>query len=95
MSSARAIPLTGSDQAVQTHAGIYRGYVLRETSGGAPATVLVYDSASGASGTLIDAVRVPAGDAASQWYGGDGIWAVEGLYVDLVSGAIAGSVRLG
>lgn len=95
MTSARAVPLTGTDQTVRNEAAIYRGYTVRETTGAAPATVLIYDSASGPTGTLIDAVRVSAGDAASQWYGGDGLWVTEGIYVEVASELVAGSVRVG
>jgi hypothetical protein len=93
--SARAVALTGSDQAVKTSHAIYRGFSIRETSGSAAATVRVYDHASSASGTLIDTIQLAAGESAREWYDGGGIWVENGIYVDVVSGAVEGSLRVG
>jgi hypothetical protein len=93
---ARAIALTGADQAVYTGGAVYRGIVIRETAGAA-AQVRVYDGTS-AAGILLDEVAVAAsagGLAASTWYGDGGIWASTGLFVDIVSGTVEGSIRIG
>jgi hypothetical protein len=92
--SARAIALTGSDQAVRADATIYRGFSIRETSGSAAAVVRLFDNASAASGTVLDEISLASGESVREWYEG-GIWAVNGIYVDVVSGAVAGSVRVG
>lgn len=92
--TAQAVALTGSDQTVKSDAAIYRGFALRETSGSATATVRIYDGTS-ASGTLLDSVQLAAGESAREWYGDGGIKATTGIYVDVVSGAVEGSLRVG
>jgi hypothetical protein len=92
VSYARSVALTGSDQAVLASAGAYRGICLRETAG-ATAVVRVYDNASAASGTVIAAFSLAANASADVVH--DGIWVVNGVYVDVVSGAVEGSVRVG
>jgi len=90
---ARAIALSGADQAVYTGGAIYRGIVLRETAA-APAQVRVYDGTS-AAGILLDDVALAASASASTWYGDGGIWASTGIFVDIVTGTVEGSLRLG
>lgn len=90
----RSIALTGSDQAVRTAAGWYRGYTVVETGGADTATVRIYDNASAASGTLIGAANLAAGGSADVHC--DPVWCENGVYVDLGgSGTVAGSVRIG
>lgn len=86
---------TGADQAVADAAGFYRGFTLRETTGAAPATVVIYDNASAASGTILEEITLLAGESAREWYGVPGIPTLNGIYVDVVSGAVAGSIREG
>lgn len=94
MGPTNAVALTGSDQVVQAGRTFYRGFSIRETSGSASALVRIYDNASAASGTVLDEVSLVAGESAREWYD-SGIWADAGVYVDVVSGAVAGSVRVG
>jgi len=94
MGFANAVALTGSDQAVSATRAYYRGFTIRETSGSAAAVVRIYDNASAASGTLLDEISLAPGESAREWYE-TGIWAANGVYVDVVSGAVAGSVRIG
>lgn len=91
---ANPIALTGSNQAVSANRVYYRGFAIRETSGSASAVVRIYDNASAASGTLLDEIALNAGESAREWYE-SGIWAANGVYVSIVSGAVAGSVRVG
>lgn len=91
---ANAVALTGSDQVVAAGRTYYRGFSIRETSGSASAVVRIYDHASAASGTVLDEISLVAGESAREWYEG-GVWAANGVYVDVVSGAVAGSVRVG
>ncbi|OHV46607.1 hypothetical protein BBK14_01805 [Parafrankia soli] len=88
---ARSVALTGSDQAVLAAVGVYRGICLRETAGAA-AAVRVYDNPSAASGTVIGAFTLAANASVDVVH--DGIW-VTGVYVDVISGAVEGSVRVG
>lgn len=90
-SYARSVALTGSDQAVLAGAGVYRGICLRETAG-STAAVRVYDNPAAASGTVIGAFTLAANASADVVH--DGIW-VTGVYVDVISGAVEGSVRVG
>lgn len=89
-----AVALTGADQAVTANAGVYRGFALRETAGAA-AVVRIYDNASAGSGTLIDSVRLAANESLSAWLSGGGIRVSSGIFVDVVSGAVEGSIRIG
>lgn len=88
----RAIALTGSDQAVRAAPATYCGFSVRETAG-STASLLVYDNASAASGTLIDVINLAANESAREFYPG-GIHCVNGIFVD-VTGTVQGSVRIG
>ena len=93
-SYARSIALTGSDQAASTAAGSYRGVALWNSHATNGSTVTLYDNASAASGTVIDAFTLAAGTSASVLH--DGIWCVNGIYVDIGgTGTVVGSVRIG
>jgi hypothetical protein len=85
--------LTGSDQQVVTGPATYRGYSLRETASAA-AVVRVWDGTS-AAGTLLDTVALAADGSAQAWHDGGGIRAASGVFVEVVSGAVEGSVRIG
>lgn len=88
-----AVALTGSDQAVSANPSHYCGFTIRETSGSAAAVVRVFDGTS-ATGTVLEEVSLAQGESRSECYPG-GIRATIGIYVDVVSGAVAGSVRVG
>lgn len=94
LGNTRATALTGSDQVVSAVPSLYYGFSIRETSGSASAVVRVYDNASAASGTILEEVSLAAAESAREYYA-NGIRAVNGLYLDVVSGAVAGSVRSG
>jgi hypothetical protein len=89
-----AIALTGSDQIIAPRRARYHGFAMRETSGGAGAVVRIYDNPSAASGTLLDTISLVAGESAGPFYE-KGIEAQLGIYVDVVSGAVEGSIRVG
>ena len=78
--------------AVATSKAVYRGFSLRETSGAAAALVRVWDNASAAAGNVLDEIALSAGESAREWYE-SGIWAESGIYVQVVSGAVTGSIR--
>jgi hypothetical protein len=85
-----SVALTGSDQQVRPAGGsIYTGIVVRETAA-STAVVRVYDGTS-ASGILIDQVTLAANGEVVR--GCDGVRCADGIFVDVVSGAVAGSVR--
>lgn len=86
------IALTGSDQAARATACIFQGWTIRETAGAA-AYVRMYDNASAASGTLVGEVSLAANGSST--IVGAGIRCTAGLYVDIVSGTVEGSVFIG
>lgn len=83
--------LSGSDQALITGSGRYKGLTVRET-GSAAASVVLYDNTA-ASGTIIETVALAAGESATVWLEGDGLLFTTGVYVD-VTGTLQGSVRV-
>ena len=90
---ANADAVTG-DELTITGKGVYIGFSFRETSGSATATIRVYDGTT-AAGTLLDTIQLTAAESAREWYGPQGIRFTSGLYVDVVTGDIEGSVRWG
>lgn len=89
---ARAIALTGSNQAAASDKSIFRGITLRETAGAA-AAVRVYDNTS-AAGTIVAVVALAA-NASATIAPPDGIFMANGVYISIVSGTIEGSVWIG
>jgi hypothetical protein len=84
-------PLSGSDQALVTGAGRFKGLSIRETAAAA-ASVVLYDNTA-ASGTILATVALAAGESADLWLEGDGLLFTTGIYVD-VTGTLQGSVRV-
>ena len=91
MAASVAIALTGADQQVLSGPGIYRGIVARETAGGT--AVLQVRDGIGNTGTLLDLVSLAANGYASGT--NQEVRFTTGLWVEVVSGSIEGSVRLG
>lgn len=91
MPCARSLPLSGSDEALRDDRTFLLGYTIQET-GAAAATVLLYDNASAANGTLLAAVELAAGTAVDVVHPVP-IQADDGVYVD-VTGSVAGAVRI-
>lgn len=92
MSSVRSLNVS-ADGAVQANAGAYMGFNFTETTGLAGAHIRVYDNTSAASGTLLESVKLAAGESVSDWYGPNGIRCANGIYVDVVTGSVEGGVR--
>lgn len=88
----RVVNLTGANQALSAPVGpflYYRGITVRETAG-AVAVLRVYDGTS-AAGTVLDDVSLVANESAREVYDHPKI-ATIGVYVQIVSGTIEGSV---
>lgn len=68
----------------------YRGFSLRETSGASPALVRIFDGTT-ATGTVLDEVAFLAGESTRECYGPPKVAKV-GIYVQIVSGAMTGSI---
>lgn len=98
MSQPYAVPVplvVGASQIVRA-AGpvVYLGYSIRETAGSA-AVFRLWDNGSAASGTIVDMISLAANDAKAVMHP-FGIWLVNGLFIERVSGTTyEGSVRLG
>lgn len=90
MAPAVAVALTGANQLVYTGPGVYAGIVIRETNGGGGAIVRVRDGLD-SSGVLIDVVSAAAYGSATS---GATIRFSTGLYIQVVTGTLEGSVRL-
>ncbi len=90
--AARAVnvPASGTQQLV-TGPGVYQGASIRETAGAA-AVVRIWDNTS-AAGTLIAAASFPAnGNFVDN--PGNGVFFAIGVFVEVVSGAVQGCVRI-
>ncbi|MCT2276319.1 MULTISPECIES: hypothetical protein [Micromonospora] len=90
--AATPVALTGADQSVSAGPATYRGYSLAAT---AAAVVKVWDNPSAASGTLLDTITLGANASLQAWYGSGGLRAARGVFVQVVSGTVEGSVRIG
>jgi hypothetical protein len=91
MAAVSSVALTGSDQQAAAGVAGYAGFTVRETAGAA-AIVRIYDGTT-TSGVLLDQVTLAANGEARAHYPG-GIRCPGGIFVDIVSGAVAGSIRI-
>lgn len=74
--------------------GRFAGYALRETTGTAPAVVRLRDGID-PGGSLIVPITIPAGGSLDKYLTLDGVVKfANGLYVELVSGSVEGSVLI-
>jgi len=90
-----AVALTGADQVIAATAKDYRGFSVRETTGTAAAVIRLYDNASTNSGTILEEIGLAPGESAREFYGDGGVKVSNGIYCDIVSGTVTGSVRTG
>lgn len=86
---AAPVALTGSDGQHFTGIGVLRGFTVRETAGAA-ARIRIHDGTS-TSGAVIGASSLAANEAETIWLD-DGVRFGTGLYVDVVTGAVEGSL---
>jgi hypothetical protein len=89
----RPVALSGADQAVLTGPGVYRGFTIREAAG-STAVVRLFDNDDVGTGTCVEEISLAANESAREFYEA-GIWVSEGLWVEIVSGTVTGSVRIG
>lgn len=90
------INISGADQTVRQGATPFWGYSLAETAG-ATASMIIYDDASGTSGgdaPILAEIKFVANQSYDVMYPSP-VDARYGVTIDVVAGAIAGSVRLG
>jgi len=89
---ARTVPVSG-DWTASGVSNVLAGYALRETTGAAGATVILRNGTD-ATGEEIVPVTLAAGESTRDWFGARGPSFDQGVYVDVVTGAIAGAVFL-
>lgn len=88
--AAAVFDISGSDETLFSDRCLYFGYSIRENAGTpAAATVVIRDG--DATGAILDVIEL-AGDGSAQAFYPGGIRA-SGIYVDVVAGAVEGSVR--
>lgn len=87
---ARRLPLTAG--AATTARGEFRGYTVRETAGAA-ATVRIHDGAS-ATGVLLATIALTANQSQTV-LDGAGVYFDGGVFVEVVTGTVEGSVFVG
>lgn len=95
MANIGAFPISGSSQAVVAASATrdvgYFGFSLRETAGSA--AVVRIRAAGVITGDILDTVSLLGNESAREWYGPQGIKSRAGLYVEIVSGTVEGSIR--
>jgi hypothetical protein len=85
-------PFTGS-AVIATTAKRYVGFSIRETAG-STAVVRVWDSAVGATGAVMEEIALASHESSHEYYsGGITTPGQTGLYVEVESGTVAGSIR--
>lgn len=88
----RALPLAAGQ--ATSGVGEYCGMVVDETSGTASAKVRVWDgTAAGGTSVLLDVVNLPEADSADST-SPRGVWVTTGIFVEIVSGSVQGSIRI-
>ncbi len=81
-----------ADGQILSAGAIYRGFAVRETAG-STAEIRIYDGTS-TSGTFIGGTTLAANAQVTTIVDG-GLWCAGGIYVDVVSGAVSGSIWIG
>lgn len=71
---------------------IYYGFSVRETAG---STAVFRVRTGGPTGDILDTVSLVANESARENYLPQGLRAYDGLYFELVSGAVEGAIRHG
>ncbi|HKZ20291.1 MAG TPA: hypothetical protein VJQ57_09290 [Acidimicrobiia bacterium] len=73
----------------------YWGFSLRETSGSASAKVIIHKGTDN-TGTALDVVNLTANESAREvWSVAESVGPLRSLYVEVVSGAVSGNVKVG
>lgn len=89
-----AVTASGASARVATSPTRLMGFMLCESTGAAPAKVRLWDGAD-TSGELVGAVSLVAGGNAREFFGPQGVGLSQGLFVEVVTGAVEGTMLLG
>lgn len=85
------VPATSTSRNIIKTAGALIGWSLRETTGSAAASVDIYDGNTN-EGTKVASMAMASGGDDHIYMGPFGIPVRTGLYLDVVSGSVAGAV---
>lgn len=90
---ARAIGLPAGFTAgvVMSGAGYLTGWAFRESTGGAPAALTIYDG-NDTTGALVAPISLATGESTRDYPSMPGIELSQGLYVTVTAGAVDGSL---
>lgn len=83
--------LSGAGKVVTGFSVLFMGWSAMETSGSAACTINVYDGVD-TTGSVVLPIKLASGVADSKWYGPNGVWFKNGLYINLASGQAQGTV---
>lgn len=84
------VPATGS-QRVLGGPSLLMGWSFLETTGTASASVEVWDGAD-TTAQLVAVVSLVAGESTRDWLGPGGVYCSEGLFVNVLTGAVRGTL---
>lgn len=87
------VKLTGGNQQIATGVATYRGFSISETSGTASARIRIFEGNSTA-GPILDEITLAANESAREYYADNNFSVGSGIYVQVVSGSVSGSVRI-
>lgn len=94
LSLARLVALSGSSEVVRGAPSVFRGVGIHNSHATDSVTLVLYDNASAASGTIVAAHTLAAGASADT--DSFGVWCENGIYASVSgTGTLAGSVRIG
>lgn len=85
------IPTTNADKPLTTRACILCGWSLRETTGGATATV-EFEAAQGTQGPPVGEQQMASGGTGSQVLPDEGVLCEGGVFLHVTSGSVTGCI---
>lgn len=85
------VETTAVDKLISGGLTLVRGWSFRETTGGAPAVFELVDG-SGPNGALLATFHIPSGLSTDIAIPGSGVAAFAGLFLNMISGSVRGSV---
>ncbi len=88
--ASRIFTLSGSSEQVVSSAAIFMGLDVNDDDSG-NVHIHIYNGADG-TGDLIAGAVPPNGDHDSHWFGPNGIYCPDGIYVEVDSGTPSGSI---
>lgn len=92
---ADVLALPAASAVLVTGRALLKGFDLRETSGTTAATVRLWDSSvASAAGPQLTTIQLNPAESTADWFPESGKGVERGVYFQLVSGAVEGSVSV-